>query len=73
MPNDLGQPRKGKIRNNCRREHDISDYKSNRAMSRVRQVNSEPIKFTEVKEKVLEKAYNETAVFVSDRDIIGLV
>ena len=23
MPNDLGQPLKGKVRNNCRLEHDI--------------------------------------------------
>ena len=36
MPNDLGQPRNGKIRNNCRLEHDISDYKPARALSRVR-------------------------------------
>ena len=36
MPNDLGQPGNGKIRNNCRLENDISDYKSKRAMSRVR-------------------------------------
>ena len=36
MPNDLGQPFNGKIRNNCRPENDISDYKSKRAMSRVR-------------------------------------
>ena len=25
MPNDLGQPHNGKIRNNCRFEHDILD------------------------------------------------
>ena len=31
MPNDLGQPRNGKIRSNSRFEHDISDYKSKRA------------------------------------------
>ena len=36
MPNDLGQPFNGKIRNNCQLEHEISDYKSKRAMSRVR-------------------------------------
>ena len=38
MPNDLEQPRNGKIRNNCRLEHDISDDESKRAMSRVRPV-----------------------------------
>ena len=31
MPNDLGQPLNGKIRNNCRFEHDILDNKSKRA------------------------------------------
>ena len=31
MPNDLGQPLNGKIRNNCRLEHDILDNKSKRA------------------------------------------
>ena len=36
MPNDLGQPRNGKIRNNCRLEHHISDFKSKRAMSKAR-------------------------------------
>ena len=38
MPNDLGQPLNGKIRNNCRFEHDIQDNKSKRAsaMSRGR-------------------------------------
>lgn len=58
MPNDLGQPRNGKIRNSCRVEHDISEYKSKRAMFRVRtaaeiKVNSEPIKVTELKDKRL--------------------
>ena len=59
MPNDLGQPLNGKIRNSCRVEHDIlSEYKSKRAMFRARpaaeiKVNSEPIKFTEVKDKRL--------------------
>ena len=31
MPNDLGQPLNGKMRNNCRFEHDILDNKSKRA------------------------------------------
>ena len=58
MPNDLGQTLNGEIRNSCRVEHDISEYKSNRAMFRARpaaeiKVNSEPIKFTEVKDKRL--------------------
>ena len=34
MPSDIGQPLIGfigKVRNNCRPEHDISDYKSKTA------------------------------------------
>ena len=31
MPNDLGQPLNGKIRDNCRFERDILDNKSKRA------------------------------------------
>ena len=45
------------IRNNCRLNMImILDNKPKRAMSRVRQVNPEPMKFTEVKDKRLLKA-----------------
>ena len=62
MPNDLGLPLSGKIRNNCRPEHDISDYKSETArvetlstvFAEIKE-SSESVKFIKVKDKGLLK------------------
>ena len=42
MPSDLGYPLNGKIRNNCRPEHDMSEYESKTTRVAVEALSTVP-------------------------------